>query len=109
MKKKKMSKISFRARKKRSVEILVSNIYFLFTQDIYKQFATRIRSKAHETMEKKNCLKYTIILFLLGPKLTKPWRKNCLKYTILYKFRLYRFFTIYTFSDSARNLVNYEV
>ena len=48
-----MSKISFRARKKRSVEILVSNIYFLFTQDIYKQFATTIRSKAHETMEKE--------------------------------------------------------
>ena len=51
--KKKMSKISFRARKKRSAETLVSNIYFLFTQDIYKQFATRIGSKAHETMEKE--------------------------------------------------------
>ena len=51
--KNKMSKISFHARKKRSVEILVSNIYFLFTQDIYKQFATRIGSKAHETMEKE--------------------------------------------------------
>ena len=45
----------------------------------------------------------------LGPKLTKPWRKNCLKYTILYKFRLYRCFTGYTFSDSASDLVNYEV
>ena len=46
------SKFSFRARKNRSVEALVSNIYFSFTQDIYKQFTTRIRSKAYETMEK---------------------------------------------------------
>ena len=44
-----MSKISFRARKKRSVEILVSNIYFLFTQDIYKLFvgASWRRSRLH--------------------------------------------------------------
>ena len=39
--------------KKRSAETLVSNIFFLFTQDIYKQFATRISSKAHEIMEKE--------------------------------------------------------
>ena len=63
--KNKMSKISFRARKKRSVEILVSNIYFLFTQDIYKQFATRIGSKAHETMEKELFEIYYHSIFIL--------------------------------------------
>ena len=51
--KNKMSKFRSVLEKKRSVDILVSNIYFLFTQDIYKQFATRIGSKAHETMEKE--------------------------------------------------------
>ena len=60
-----MSKISFRARKKRSAETLVSNIYFLFTQDIYKQFATRIGSKAHETMEKELFEIYYHSIFIL--------------------------------------------
>ena len=43
---------SFRARKKRSAEVLVSNIFFFFTEDISKHIAKRIRSKASETMEK---------------------------------------------------------
>ena len=45
--------------------VLVSNIYFSFAQEIYKQFTTRIRSKAFETMEKDHILcKKGVIPFL---------------------------------------------
>ena len=44
---------SFRARKKRSAEVLVSNVFFAFTEDIFLNYSKRIRPKAYETTEKE--------------------------------------------------------